>query len=552
MFENQPHSETSQRLWQALEAHYQRLKSTPISQLFSANPGRAEQFSLEIAGLFLDYSKQSFDESAFTSLLELAQASGLEHRRDAMFHGEPINITEQRTVLHTALRSPDGPECLVEGVNIRALVKNELERLKVFANGVRHGTIKANDGGTFTDIINIGIGGSELGPKMAIEALRPFVKEDLHFHFLSNPDSQALNAVLSQIDPERSLVLVSSKTFTTQDTLANYLMVRQHLAEHLGGIEAAMRHCVALTAAPQTAIQQGFAPECVFEFWDWVGGRYSMWSAIGLPILIAIGSKHFDDFLAGAREMDHHFLTAPFKDNMPVLLALTGIWNHSIAGDRSVMLAAYDSRLQSFMPYVQQLDMESNGKQVDQSGAPLTRPSGPIVWGGLGINGQHAYFQLVHQGTQRVPVEFMGVLHAPDQNLEHQRIVFANMLAQAEALMVGRSAEQIKTLMLANGFSEERAEALANHRSFAGNIPSLTLLVDELTPSKLGALAALYEHKVFVQGVIWGVNSFDQWGVELGKTLGRTIYDELRTEPHQKGHDPSTQALIARVFNALR
>lgn len=545
------HSERTHRLWQALEEHYLRLKSTPLSELFVTTPARAAQFSVALPGLFLDYSKQSFDESALASMLELTEACGLEKQRAAMFHGEVINRTEHRTVLHTALRKPDGDPLIVDGVNVRALVKNELQRMQVFANGIRQGTIKANDGGAFTQIVNIGIGGSDLGPKMAIEALTTYLKEDLCFHFLSNPDTPALHAVFSQIDPERTLVLVSSKTFTTQDTLANFKHIVGFLSQRLGSHAAALRHCVALTASPERALQYGFAPECIFRFWDWVGGRYSMWSAIGLPIMIAIGPALFDAFLEGGHEMDQHFLTAPLKENMPVMLALTGIWNHSIAKDRSVMLAIYDSRLQFFTPYVQQLDMESNGKRVDHSGQPLTRPSSPIVWGGLGINGQHAYFQLVHQGTQRVPVEFIGVLKAPQQNLEHQRIVFSNLLAQTEALMMGRSRDQIKAEMLDNGMREDQAEALADHRSFPGNIPSTTLLVDDLTPKTLGALVALYEHKIFVQGVIWGVNSFDQWGVELGKVLSRAIYDELNSTPRNDEHDPSTQALIARVFNAL-
>jgi len=552
MLESHPPSESSERHWLALEAHHQRLKNTPLTALFSAHPERAEHFSTAHSGLFLDYSKQSFDSPAFDSLLELAQSSGLEQHRDAMFQGSPINSSEHRAVLHTALRHPDGDPLIVDGIDIRARLRDELERLAVFANGIRQVTIKANDGGAFTENVNIGIGGSDLGPKMVLEALRPYVQEGLRFHFLSNPDTPALQAILKEINPERTLVLVSSKTFSTQETLANFLSVRRFLAEHLGGDEAAMRHCVALTASPKTAISYGFAPECVFEFWDWVGGRYSMWSAIGLPILIAIGPQQFDAFLAGAREMDSHFLNAPLNENMPVLLALTGIWNHSVVRDRTMMIAAYDSRLQHFTSYVQQLDMESNGKQVDQSGAALPRPSGPIVWGGLGINGQHAYFQLVHQGTQRVPVEFIGVLSTPDQNIEHQRIVLSNMLAQAEALMIGRSREQIKKEMLEKGYAEQQAEALAHHRTFAGNIPSTTLLMNDLTPFNLGALAALYEHKVFTQGVIWGLNSFDQWGVELGKVLGKTIYDELRNEPRKNEHDASTQTLIQRVFHALR
>jgi glucose-6-phosphate isomerase len=541
-----------QDAWQALTAARDALQGTRTRALFDSDPRRAQTFSAEACGLLLDYSKQPIDGRALDALCALAESVGLPARRDAMFAGEPINSTEGRAVLHTALRDPDGTPLTVAGEDVRATVGAELERMCAFALAVRQGELRTNDGGRFTAVVNIGIGGSDLGPKMVVEALAPYADAGLAFHFMSNPDSNEVLGVLGRIDPASTLFLVSSKTFTTQDTLANYKTSLAHMARVHGSEAAAMGHFCAITAAPDAARKLGFSDQRIFQFRDWVGGRYSLWSTIGLPIVLAIGPEHFRDLLAGARAMDQHFRTAPMRANLPILLALTGIWNANVLDARTLLMVPYDTRLVALPAYVQQLDMESNGKGVDLAGRRLTRSSGPVVWGSLGINGQHAFFQLVHQGTQQIPVDFIGVLKSPDQDVEHQRIVFSNMLAQAEALMCGRSQEEALAEMLAGGMERARAELLSGHRTFLGNIPSNTLLIDELTPSRMGSLVALYEHKVFTQGVLWGINSFDQWGVELGKVLGKTIYNEFCSTPNAQAHDPSTRQLVARVHQALK
>jgi glucose-6-phosphate isomerase len=538
--------------WQALAKAHGELGRKRTLQLFDEDPRRAQDFSAEAHGLLLDYSKQAIDRGALAALCALADACDLGGQRDAMFRGEAINSTEGRAVLHTALRDPAGEALIVSGEDVRAAVSEELERMCAFAQAVRQGELRTNDGGRFTTIVNIGIGGSDLGPKMVVEALAPYADAGLCFHFMSNPDSNEVLGILARIDPARTLFLVSSKTFTTQDTLANFFTARAFMARSHGSEAAAMGHFCAITAAPAAASAQGFGETRIFRFRDWVGGRYSLWSTIGLPIAMAIGAPRFLELLAGARAMDRHFREAPWNANLPVLMALCGIWNVNVLDARTVLVVPYDARLAALPAYVQQLDMESNGKGVDLAGQPLARSSGPVVWGSLGINGQHAYFQLVHQGTQRVPVEFIGVMQSPQQDLDHQRIVFSNLLAQAEALMCGRSREQVRSEMVASGMDTRRADLLAGHRSFPGNIPSSTLLIDVLSPARLGALIALYEHKVFTQGVIWGINSFDQWGVELGKQLGKTIYQELVATPDPRAHDPSTRQLVARVFAALR
>ncbi len=537
--------------WHALTAARVNLAGKRIRQLFDEDPERATRCSTEVAGLFLDYSKQAVDSRSLAALQALADAQQLGGRREAMFHGEAINSTEGRAVLHTALRAPDGAPLIVNGEDVRASVRDALAQMTAFAEGIRSASLRTVDNQRFTTVVNIGIGGSDLGPRMAVEALAPYDQSGLQFHFMANPDSNEVLNVLHGVDLRRTLFLVSSKTFTTQDTLANFLTARAQVTAVLGSEARAMEHFCAITAAPQAALGHGFGAERIFRFHDWVGGRYSLWSAIGLPIMLAIGAPGFLALLAGARAMDAHFRTAPTLSNLPVLLALTGIWNANILDARTQLLVPYDTRLAAFPAYVQQLDMESNGKGVDLAGQRLERASGPVVWGGLGINGQHAFFQLVHQGTQKVPVDFIGVLRSPQQDLEHQRIVFSNMLAQSEALMTGRAREQVLAEMLAQGMDPQRAEVLAGHRTFPGNVPSNTLLIDELSPTRLGALIALYEHKVFTQGVIWGINSFDQWGVELGKQLGRTIYGELCSAPDALAHDPSTRALVAKVHAAL-
>ncbi len=538
--------------WQALSAARDRLAGKRTRTLFDQDPQRAENFCLEALGLVLDYSKQPIDSAALAALIALAETSGLPGRRDAMFRGEVINTTEGRAVLHTALRDPDGVPLTVDGEDVRATVKGELEHAYAFAHAVRQGELRTNDGGRFTTVVNIGIGGSDLGPKMVVQALAPYADAGLNFHFMSNPDSNEVLGILAQVDPARTLFLVSSKTFTTQDTLANFRTALATMARAHGSEAAAMAHFCAITAAPAAAAKLGFSDQRIFGFRDWVGGRYSLWSAIGLPIMLAIGPEHFSELLAGARDMDSHFRTAPLQANLPVLLALIGIWNANLLDSRTLLMVPYDTRLGALPAYVQQLDMESNGKGVNLAGERLERSSGPVVWGSLGINGQHAFFQLVHQGTQTIPVDFIGVLNSPDQEVDHQRIVFSNMLAQAEALMCGRSREQVLSEMLDSGMEPARAGVLSGHRTFPGNIPSSTLLIDELSPRRLGSLVALYEHKVFTQGVIWGINSFDQWGVELGKQLGKTIYQEFCSRPDAQAHDPSTRHLVARVHAALK
>ncbi len=537
--------------WHALTAARVDLAGKRLRDLFDEDPGRASRFTAEAAGIFLDYSKQAIDARALAALQALAEAQQVTGRRDAMFHGEAINSTEARAVLHTALRTPEGAPLMVEGEDVRAGIRVELDRMADLAQRVRAGDLRTYAGERFTTVVNIGIGGSDLGPRMVVEALSPYDDSGLRFRFMANPDSNEVFGILNSVDLARTLFLVSSKTFTTQDTLANFLSTRSRLTALLGDGEAAMGHFVAITAAPAAARAQGFREDHILRFGEWVGGRYSLWSPIGLPIMLAIGPKRFHELLAGARAMDEHFRTAPLLANLPVLLALTGVWNANVLDARTLLMVPYDARLAALPTYVQQLDMESNGKGVDLAGQRLERASGPVVWGGLGINGQHAYFQLVHQGTQKVPVDFIGVLRAPQQDLEHQRIVFSNMLAQAEALMTGRTREQALAEMLGQGMDAGRAEVLAGHRTFLGNIPSNTLLLDDLSPARLGSLIALYEHKVFTQGVIWGINSFDQWGVELGKVLGRTIYQELCESPDPLAHDASTRALVARVKQAL-
>ncbi|MBL8485132.1 MAG: glucose-6-phosphate isomerase [Rhodocyclaceae bacterium] len=534
--------------WQRLQQHSREMQAARVAELFQRDPARAATYSLERAGIFLDYSKQLVTAETLELLLQLAAERGVEARRDAMFAGRAINSTEGRAVLHTALRRPAAGAGGAANDDLAADVERELARMGQFASAVRAAGV---DGRPLRDIVNIGIGGSDLGPRLVCEALEELAPDGLRLHFLSNPDSSAVLRVLKRIDPAHTLVVVSSKTFTTQETLANYATVQQWLARALGSEAAAQARCVAVTANPPAAAALGFAPKRTFRFWDWVGGRYSLWSAIGLPIMLALGETGFRQLLAGAAAMDAHFRNEPLATNLPVLLALLGIWNRNFLDAGTQLIAPYDARLARLPAYIQQLDMESNGKRVDLSGEPVDYGTGPVVWGDLGINGQHAFFQLVHQGTQRVPVDFIGVLDAAGGLPEHQRIVHSNMLAQAEALMTGRDWDATRRELIASGLEPEAAERLAPHRAFPGNVPSNTLLLDAVTPHTLGALIALYEHKVFVQGAVWGINSYDQWGVELGKELGKRIYGELAGAPQQRAHDASTTALIERVKTAL-
>ena len=509
-------------------AQLQSLAGAPqphLRDVLPADQSRAERMGLKVAGITLDASRQRLSPPIQQALVALADQSGVVAQRDAMFRGERINTTEDRPVLHVALRGDPlhtGPW----GAEVQKDVQRELARVCDFAEALRAGTVLGHGGDAITDVVNIGIGGSDLGPRMAADALAHLAHPGLRVHYVSNPDAWALWSVLRGLDARRTLFVVSSKTFTTQETLTNAASAQRWLTDHGCPEDAIAKHLVAITASPAQAAKLGYAAERTFLFWDWVGGRYSVWSALGLPLAIAIGSEHFRLFLAGARAMDEHFCTAPLAQNMPVQLALNGIWNRNFLGLPTHLIVPYASRLVRFTPFVQQMDMESNGKRTHTDGSTTEVDTGPIVWGGLGIDGQHAYFQLIHQGRHTVPVDFIGVQNE-DTPLPlaatHHGVVNLNLRAQAEAMARGRSLADTQALLQKDGMGEAEAKAMAGHRSFEGNIPSHILWLDRLDPARLGALIALYEHKVFTQAAIWRINAYDQWGVELGKTMAKAM-----------------------------
>jgi glucose-6-phosphate isomerase len=528
-----PTSPTTHPAWSQLTALAQA--GLPhLSELLAHPAQRPAPVSAQGMGLTLDFSRQAIDAAVLDALLALATQADVAGQREAMFRGDIINTTEQRAVLHVALRGTPGAEgdAAPWGHDVQHLVQAELHRVCTFTNAVHSGQQRGSSGEAFTDVLNIGIGGSDLGPRMAAEALAHLTHPSpgapaVRVHFVSNPDAWALHSVLRGLDARRTLVIIASKTFTTQETMTNAASARRWLADSgLSDAEQGM-HLVAITAAPARSAAMGIPPEHTFTFWDWVGGRYSVWSALGLPLALAVGSTAFREFLAGGQAMDAHFRHAPLHANLPVLLAVLGIWNRNFLGCPTQLLSTYPSRLAKFTPFVQQMDMESNGKRVKHNGLPCHAETGPILWGGTGIDGQHAYFQLLHQGMHRVPVEFVGVLSedTPDLPLaaEHHRVVNLNLRAQAEALARGRNAADTLAALRADGLSEDEAQAMTPHRSFAGNVPNSILWLDALTPTCLGALIALYEHKVFTQAAIWGINAYDQWGVELGKTMAKAM-----------------------------
>jgi glucose-6-phosphate isomerase len=536
--------------YQALENHAAEAEAWQMRSLFQADPQRFEKLSLEAAGLFLDYSKNRLDGRTLALLTALARERGVEQRRDAMFAGERINNTENRAVLHTALRAPKGSNLVVEGQDVNADVHAVLGRVKAFTDSVRAGAWKGHTGEVITDVVNIGIGGSDLGPKMACLALRNYAHPRLAMHFVSNVDAHDMDAVLAKVDPATTLFIVASKTFTTAETMMNAHTARSWFLR--SAPEAALpRHFVAVSTNTSAVREFGIDTANMFPFWDWVGGRYSVWSAIGLPVALSVGFGHFADFLAGAHAMDQHFRTAPLEQNMPALLALIGFWNIEFLGCTSLSIAPYHQDLNRFPAYLQQLDMESNGKRVTRDGRLVETPTCPVVWGECGTNGQHAYFQLLHQGTELIPIDFIAALRPAHEFEHHHPTLLANCFAQSEAYMKGRTADEVRADLAQQGLSSEQAEKLVPHKTFPGNIPSNTILMEYLTPSTLGALVALYEHKTFVQGVLWDVNSFDQWGVELGKVLARKIEAELLGEPQPAQHDCSTNGLIARAKAAV-
>jgi len=530
---------TQSSAWQALQQHYETIQKRHLREWFATEPTRGQQLTLEACGLYLDYSKNRISQETLPLLVNLAQQSGLRERIDAMFRGDKINITEDRAVLHVALRAPQDATILVDGENVVPGVHAVLDQMATFANRLRDRSWLGHTGKPIKTVVNIGIGGSDLGPVMAYEALRHYSDRGMQFRFVSNVDGTDLSEAVRDLDPAETLFIVASKTFTTQETLTNAHSAREWCLSALKDPAAVARHFVAVSTNAQEVAKFGIDTANMFGFWDWVGGRYSFTSAIGLSLMIAIGSENYREMLAGFHAMDEHFRTAPFKQNLPVILGLLGIWYNNFFGAETHAVLPYDHYLGKFSAYLQQLDMESNGKRTTLDGQKIDYQTGPVVWGTPGTNGQHAYYQLIHQGTKHIPCDFIAFCQSLNPHGPHHDLLTANCLAQTEALAFGKTAEEVR----ADGV----AEALVPHRTFDGNHPTNTLLVEKLTPYVLGSLVALYEHKVFVQGTIWRVNSFDQWGVELGKVLAKKIAPELeRTSSAPLKHDSSTNALIER------
>ncbi len=529
--------------WSNLKTLCHAARTRDMLDLFASDPNRARDFSVETGDMRLDYSKTLINEPVRAELIELCRAAGVRKRRDAMFQGAIINETEGRAVLHTALRNLDGGPVITGGRDVMPAIHATLARMRAFSDAVRDGQLRGS-GGAITDVINIGIGGSDLGPAMAVRALSPY-HDGPRCHFVSNVDAADIADTLRGLNPATTLVIVASKTFTTIETMTNARTARAWMEE--GGGDPALQFAALSTAADKTGAF-GIDPENVFGFEDWVGGRYSVWGPIGLSLMIAIGPQAFDAFLRGGQAMDTHFRAAEWHENMPVLLALVGIWHHQVCGYPTRAVLPYDQRLARLPAYFQQLEMESNGKRVAMDGSTLTVPSGPVVWGEPGTNGQHAFFQLIHQGTGIVPCEFLIAAEGHEPDLAHQhRLLVANCLAQSEALMRGRSLDEARERMAKQGLSGKELDRQARHRVFPGNRPSVTLIYPKLTPFALGQIIALYEHRVFVEGVILGINSYDQWGVELGKELATSLGPVVDGSQSSAGKDGSTAALVAYV-----
>lgn len=525
--------------WLALEAHLQELHTATLRELFARDPGRGERLGLEAEGVYLDYSKNRLTERTVQLLVALARARGLPAHIEAMFRGERINTTEQRAVLHVALRAPRGAQFMVDGENVVPKIHAVLERMARIADDIRAGNWRGHTGKPIRNVVNIGIGGSDLGPRMATEALRFYADRQLRMRFVSNVDGTDFVEATRDLDPAETLFIVCSKTFTTQETLANANAARTWCLAQLRDEAAIARHFIAVSTNLDLVTKFGIQPANMLEFWDWIGGRYSLSSAIGLALMIAIGPKRFSEMLAGFHAMDEHFRNAPLERNLPVLLGLIGIWNANFLGAETYAVLPYDQYLASLPAYLQQLDMESNGKRVDRDGNVVSYPTGPVVWGQAGTNGQHAFYQLIHQGTRLVPCDFIGFCRPLNPIDQHHDLLFANLLAQTAALAFGKLPAEVA--------AEGVAPALVPHRSFPGDRPSNTLLLEQLTPATLGKLISLYEHKVFVQGAIWNVNSFDQWGVELGKVLAKRIEPQLTAEGDlPQPLDSSTSTLVRR------
>ncbi|MDB5615066.1 MAG: glucose-6-phosphate isomerase [Devosia sp.] len=528
----------------SLDKHRKRLEDQPMRVQFALDPNRFKRYSASGAGILLDYSKNRIDEDTMAALFDLARAAGVEERRDLMCEGEHINITEDRAVMHMALRYQGDHPVPVDGKDVMPDIRAVLAAVETYTNALRAGEIRGHGGEQFTDVVNIGIGGSDLGPAMVTLALEPYTRADLRAHYVSNVDGAHIHDILKRLDPRRTLFIVASKTFTTDETMTNANTAREWIADTLGEV-AVPNHFAAVSTNIPACAKFGIREDRIFGFWDWVGGRYSVWSAIGLPIAIAVGYDNFAKFLAGADAMDRHFLTAPLEENLPVIMAMLGVWYRNVWGFSAHAVLPYDQRLSRFAAYLQQQDMESNGKSVTLAGKPVGWSTGPIVWGEPGTNGQHAFYQLIHQGTDVIPADFL-IAARPHESLppHHDKLV-ANVLAQSEALMLGKTEEEVIGELKAQGLDKAKIKELTPHKVFPGNRPSNTLFYEQLTPETLGSLVALYEHKVFTQGVIWNVNSYDQWGVELGKQLAKALLPKVEGKQSGEGHDSSTQGLLA-------
>jgi len=532
--------------WKALEAHAQQLKARHIKDLFAEDDSRFDHFSIQLPSVLLDYSKNLITQEAKAALLALAKESDVEAWRSKMFGGEHINATEDRAVMHVALRDRSANPIMIDGEDARPAINAELERMRRLSNSVRTGEWKGYTGKTITDIVSIGIGGSNLGPLMATEALKAYGAKNLKMHYVSNVDGVQIAEVLEGLNPETALFVISSKTFTTLETMTNAKTAEAWFMAAAGDRAAIAKHFVAVSTNRKLVTAFGIAEENIFDMWDWVGGRFSLWSAIGLPIALAIGFEGFEELLQGAYEMDQHFQQAPLEQNAPVMLALVGIWNRNFLGYPAQALLPYDQCLHRFPAYMQQAEMESNGKSVNWAGEPISYGSVPLVWGEVGINGQHAFYQMLHQGTDIIPADFIGSVEPVVQVEGHHDALMANFFAQTQALMQGIDASQVRKELTAKGVSAERIEEIVEHKVHRGNRPTNTLLLQKVDAKTLGSLIALYEHKIFVQGIIWRIHSFDQWGVELGKVLATAIQPELDVNSAiNPKHDASTRSLIA-------
>lgn len=530
--------------WKALQAHHQEIEALHMREMFKTDPDRFDKFSLTYKDILLDYSKNRINEKSMRLLFDLAREVELKSAIDRMFAGEKINNTEERAVLHVALRNRSNRPILVDGEDVMPAVNAVLDRMREFTESVRKGEWLGCTGKKITDIVNIGIGGSDLGPVMVCEALKPFAQEGLNIHFVSNVDGTQIVETLKGLSRETTLFVIASKTFTTQETIANAKTARDWFLTRGGTKAAVAKHFVAVSTNAKAVENFGIDTDHMFEFWDWVGGRYSLWSAVGLSIALYVGMKNFEKLLSGAHEMDEHFRTAPFEENLPVILALLGVWYNNFFDADSHAILPYDQYMHRFSAYFQQGDMESNGKRVTRDGEVVDYSTGPIIWGEPGTNGQHAFYQLIHQGTKLIPSDFLAPVDTKNPIGQHHMLLLSNFFAQTEALMLGKTEEEVRTDLVAEGLSGDALEALLPHKIFPGNKPSNSILFQKLFPETLGALLAMYEHKIYTQSVVWNLNAFDQWGVELGKQLARKILPELMLDGEVTTHDSSTNGLI--------